>query len=234
MRKISNNKIGKSDPAGKTKAKGGEAGATRAAILDMMKRGGEFCASKMAPSLGVTPMAVRLQLYALEEEGLVIARSEAKGRGRPLKYWSLTQKAEGVFPDAHQALAVEMIKSVEELFGAEGLAKLIKKHGNMQRAAYGEKLESAKSVGERVKRLAKARADEGYMAEAKKQGRDWLLIENHCPICSAAKACTGLCAGELKVFSDVLGPDVKVVREEHILAGARRCAYRVRGKRQSK
>ncbi|WDI32167.1 transcriptional regulator [Hyphococcus flavus] len=230
MSKISNAKIGKSDKPRKTKANGAEAGATRAAILDMMKREGEQCASHMGPALGITPMAARLQLYALEEEGLVKARSEAQGRGRPLKYWSLTEKAANVFPDAHQSLAVEMIKSVEELFGAEGLAKLVKKHGNMQRAAYGEKLASAKTTAERVKRLAKARSDEGYMAEAKKDGRDWLLIENHCPICSAAKACTGLCAGELKVFSDVLGKDVKVEREEHILAGARRCAYRVRVK----
>jgi len=239
MSKISNATIKKADKsagASKSKAKqaraaevGNETGATRTAILDMLKREGELCASTIGQALGVTPMAARLQLYALEEEGLVAARSEAKGRGRPLKIWSLTEASARVFPDAHQSLAVEMIQSVEELFGAEGLQKFVKKHGDMQRAAYGEKLESAKTMGERVKRLAKARSDEGYMAEAQKDGRDWLLIENHCPICSAAKACTGLCAGELKVFSDVLGKGAKVTREEHILAGARRCAYRVRG-----
>ncbi|WP_428410024.1 helix-turn-helix transcriptional regulator [Hyphococcus sp.] len=215
-------------PASSKTASAAQTPATRDAILNMLKREGELCASQIGPALGVTPMAARLQLYALEAEGLVEARSEAKGRGRPLKIWSLTEASARVFPDAHQSLAVEMIQSVEELFGAEGLAKFVKKHGDMQRKAYGEKLAKAKTLGERVKGLAKARTDEGYMAEAKKDGRDWLLIENHCPICSAAKACTGLCAGELKVFSDVLGKDVKVTREEHILAGARRCAYRVK------
>jgi predicted ArsR family transcriptional regulator len=203
MQKIPNRPIGKTDamkkPA-KPKASS-ETGATRAAVLDLLKRNGELCASTLGPMLG-----------------------------RPLKYWSLTEASARVFPDAHQALAVEMIKSVEDLFGAEGLAKFVKKHGQMQRAAYGEKLATAKTLGERVKRLADARSAEGYMAEAQKDGRDWLLIENHCPICSAARACTGLCAGELKVFSDVLGKDVSVTREEHILSGARRCAYRVRGK----
>ncbi|WP_375203631.1 helix-turn-helix transcriptional regulator [Hyphococcus sp.] len=235
MSKISNTQIGKTDkPKRKGKAgasgtgSGTEAGATRAAVLDMLKREGALSASDIGPALGLTPMAARLQLYALEEEGLVASRSEAKGRGRPVKYWSLTEASSRVFPDAHQSLAVEMIQSVEELFGAEGLQKFIAKHGDMQRGVYGEKLSGAKTLGERVKRLAKARSDEGYMAEAKKDGRDWLLIENHCPICSAAKACTGLCAGELKVFSDVLGKGAKVTREEHILAGARRCAYRVK------
>jgi predicted ArsR family transcriptional regulator len=53
------------------------------------------------------------------------------------------------------------------------------------------------------------------------------LVENHCPICAAATACTGLCDGELDLFRQVLGPGVEVVREEHLLAGARRCAYRI-------
>ena len=225
MSKISKTAIKKSDAAGKA---GDAAPQTRHAVLDLLKREGEMSAAALGKALSVTPMAARLQLYGLEEEGLVEARSEAKGRGRPTLYWSLTEASARVFPDAHQSLAVEMIASVEELFGAEGLQKFVKKHGDMQRAAYGEKLKSAKTMGERVKRLARARSDEGYMAEAQKDGRDWLLIENHCPICYAAKACTGLCAGELKVFSDVLGKGAKVTREEHILSGARRCAYRVR------
>ena len=55
----------------------------------------------------------------------------------------------------------------------------------------------------------------------------FLLVENHCPICAAAVSCTGLCAKELEVFQAVLGVDVAVTRTEHIVAGARRCAYRV-------
>jgi predicted ArsR family transcriptional regulator len=200
---------------------------TRQAILDLLKRQGEQSASALGEALGVTPMAARLHLYELEGEGLVAARSVPEGRGRPVKYWSLTPQAAKVFPDAHQGLAVEMIKSVEELFGAAGLNKVIKKHGDLQRKAYGARLASAKTMAERVKRLARARSDEGYMAEARRDGRDWLLIENHCPICSAATACTGLCKNELKVFSDVLGKGASIAREEHILAGARRCVYRV-------
>lgn len=238
MSKISKAAIGKIDAAPQSNA-GLESGtgdasahsATRGVILDLLKREGEQSSSALAASLGVTPMAVRLHLYELEAEGIAAARSDRRGRGRPTKLWSLTDEAARLFPDAHQSLAVEMIKSVEELFGAEGLAKVVKKHGNMQRAAYSEKLKTARTLGERVKRLAAMRTGEGYMAEARRDGRDWLLVENHCPICSAARACSGLCAGELKVFSDVLGKDVKVEREEHILSGARRCAYRVRAKK---
>ncbi len=61
------------------------------------------------------------------------------------------------------------------------------------------------------------RTDEGYMAEVQQKTEgEFLLIENHCPICAAASACRGLCAKELEVFQSVLGSDVSVERTEHI------------------
>jgi predicted ArsR family transcriptional regulator len=66
------------------------------------------------------------------------------------------------------------------------------------------------------------------MAEVKKDGAGaWLLLEHHCPICSAAHACSSLCREELKLFQRVLGDEVRVERISHILAGEGRCAYRV-------
>ncbi|MES2724598.1 MAG: MarR family transcriptional regulator, partial [Pseudomonadota bacterium] len=56
----------------------------------------------------------------------------------------------------------------------------------------------------------------------------FLLVENHCPICAAAAACQGFCRAELMVFRAVLGPGVHIERTDHILAGARRCAYRIK------
>ena len=55
----------------------------------------------------------------------------------------------------------------------------------------------------------------------------FLLVENHCPICAAARACQGFCRSELEIFHRVLGPGCAVERLEHILAGSRRCAYRI-------
>ncbi len=52
-------------------------------------------------------------------------------------------------------------------------------------------------------------------------------MREHCPICAAAVACTGLCANELEVFQEVLGAEITIERTEHIVAGAPRCAYRV-------
>ncbi len=77
-------------------------------------------------------------------------------------------------------------------------------------------------------RLAELRSVEGYMAawSADADG-GFTLVENHCPICAAATACQGFCRAELEVFRAVLGDGVSVERTDYILAGARRCAYRI-------
>lgn len=201
--------------------------ASRNTVLDLIKRGGPQSAKALAESLGVTPMAVRLHLYELAEEGLVEETSKPQGRGRPTKIWSLTDAAARAFPDAHQGLALEMIDSIREMFGNEGLEKVIDRHSESQLTLYKAAMSGLTAPAARVKRLAELRSREGYMANAAEDGDDWLLIENHCPICSAAKACTQLCANELDVFQEALGSDLKVTREEHLLAGARRCVYRV-------
>ena len=79
----------------------------------------------------------------------------------------------------------------------------------------------------KVASLAAIRRREGYMAEWRRRDGGFVLIENHCPICAAATACQGLCRDELRLFREVLGPGVRVERSEHVLDGARRCAYRI-------
>jgi predicted ArsR family transcriptional regulator len=76
--------------------------------------------------------------------------------------------------------------------------------------------------------LAEIRREQGYMAECTKMpDGSILLAENHCPICVAASTCQGLCREELSMFRALLGDKARVERTDHILAGARRCAYRI-------
>jgi predicted ArsR family transcriptional regulator len=67
------------------------------------------------------------------------------------------------------------------------------------------------------------------MANVEKiDGEDaFIFIENNCPVCEAAKACSGICAKELEVFKSVLGPNIQTERSEHILKDAHRCTYKV-------
>ncbi len=197
-------------------------------ILSTLKRRGALGIPDIAKVLEVTVEAVRQQMAKLQAEGLVDAESRPAGRGRPTQIWRLTGAGHARFPDTHADMTVQMISAVISVFGEKGMDQLIGARENAMRASYTEAMRGARSLKARLERLAEIRSREGYMAEYRPEDDDsFLFIENHCPICTAARACTGFCRSELQLFDEVLGPDVRVSRVEHVLAGARRCAYRV-------
>lgn len=201
---------------------------TRRAIIHLLKQDGAMDAAQLADRLGLSAMAVRLHLYALQAERLVTYEEDPRPVGRPAKLWQLTPAADRIFPESYAELTLSLIGSINKIFGKAGLDQLLALRTRDQIAAYRKRITGSEPLGRRLKTLATIRTDEGYMANVKSQpGGAFLLVENHCPICAAARACTGLCAKELEVFQTVLGDDVEVTRTEHIVSGARRCAYRV-------
>lgn len=201
-------------------------GATR--VLYALKSAGPQSADALAHRLKVTVVAARQQLGRLLDKGLVAFEDRREGVGRPKRLWSLSEAGHARFPDSHAAMTVDLIRAIGAVFGDEGLDRVIEEREQAMRRIYAERLKPARSLSERAKLLAEQRAEEGYMAEVRRQSDGtMLLVENHCPVCVAAKACQGFCRSELALFRELLGPDATVEREEHILSGARRCAYRI-------
>lgn len=201
-------------------------------ILLLLKTRGPQTAADLGAALGTTGEAARQQLTKLASDGLVEARSEPKGVGRPAQVWHLTAAGHARFPDAHADLTVQLIGTIRTALGPEALDRLICAREEETARRYGAELEGATGLRERVEKLAAIRSREGYMAEWREDGGDLLLIENHCPICAAAAACQGFCRSELDVFRAALG-GASVEREEHIVGGDHRCVYRIRPVRRA-
>jgi predicted ArsR family transcriptional regulator len=201
----------------------------RKAILSLVKREGPVSAEDLAERVGVTAMAVRQHLYALLTDGLVAYQEQSKGRGRPVKLWRTTQKADAHFADSHAALTSDLIGQMRKAFGDRGLDKLLRFRTAEQEKLYRAEMGRKRSLKARVGALAKIREREGYMAEVRRDPEtgELLLVENHCPVCAAARVCTGLCREEIALFERALGDNVRVERLTHILAGAGRCTYRI-------
>jgi predicted ArsR family transcriptional regulator len=196
-------------------------------LLMLLKTRGPQTAADLAAALAVTSEAARQQLVKLADDGLVEATATPRGVGRPAQVWGLTDKGHARFPDAHAELTVGLLRAVRSELGEAALAKLIAARAAESLQGYQAALEGSANLGERVRRLAEARTREGYMAECQPAAGGYLLIENHCPICAAATACQGFCQAERDVFQKALGGGVSVERSEHIVAGDRRCTYRI-------
>ncbi|MDN0107728.1 helix-turn-helix transcriptional regulator [Yersinia rochesterensis] len=195
-------------------------------LLMLLKTRGPLQATDAGKILGTTGEAARQQFVKLAKDGLVVAVAQAKGVGRPIQLWQLTEAGNARFPDAHGELTVQLLRMVRTKLGEEALNLLIDTREQETRELYCEAMKGANSIDERVERLVAIRSQEGYMAECQTQADgSILLIENHCPICAAATSCQGFCRAELDVFREALQAPVE--RTEHILSGSRRCVYRV-------
>lgn len=195
-------------------------------ILMALKMHGALSSARLGEMLGTTGEAARQQLVKLAKDGLVAASDQPGPVGRPLQIWRLTAQAATRFPDTHAALTVQMLDIVRNTLGEEALDAIVAARETQTLASYGAAMEDRISLRDKVAALADIRSAEGYMAEWREEPDGTLvLMENHCPICAAAAVCQGFCRAELEVFQTVLGAEVR--RNEHMLAGARRCAYTI-------
>ncbi|KFF26606.1 helix-turn-helix transcriptional regulator [Chryseobacterium vrystaatense] len=198
-------------------------------ILMFLKMRGEATSLSISKELSITKEGARKHLLNLAEEGLIRSVSKSEGVGRPSTYYTLTEKGLAQFPDSHADVTVQILRSVKNLLGENALDLLINDREKNTYERYEKALVKADSIEERLDVLVKVRSEEGYMAEWTKEGTDYFLIENHCPICAAAAECQGFCRAELSNFRNLIGNEYQVERVNHILSGGQRCVYKISG-----
>lgn len=197
-------------------------------VLMLLKMHGAMTSGALGERLRTSGEAARQQLMRLAEDGLVEARAQSRGVGRPQQHWQLTQRAQDRFPDTHAALTVQLLDIVRAQMGEAAIDTIIAAREQATLALYRAHIEGARSLREKLERLAAIRSAEGYMAGVvEDDDGNLLLVENHCPICAAATACQNFCRSEKAVFEAALADEAHIERLEHIVSGARRCAYKV-------
>jgi predicted ArsR family transcriptional regulator len=193
--------------------------AERPRTLDLLKIHGPANVPGLARRLGVNPNAVRQQLEALHREGLVAVKTARRGVGRPTQLWSLTAKAEALFPQAYGAMAVDLMRRLREIDGEDKIAKLFARRTKDLLKEYRKRL-AGRGEADRFRELARIRDKEGYMARPTRDG----LTEHHCPIAALAKEFPVLCTYEKLLFEAALG--MKVERTQHLASGDEACVYK--------
>lgn len=197
-------------------------------IIERLKRAESATAPELAAEFGLTDTAIRQHLEALEIAELVErVVAPSTGRGRPPVHWRLAPAASSLFADRHSDLTVDLIASIRTALGEDALQQVVRTRAERQLANYLAQIEGAATVTEKVHRIAELRNAEGYLAEAIDGEGEVTLVEHHCPIRGAADSCAGLCTAELELFQKAVGPEATVAREQHLLDGGQRCAYRI-------
>ena len=198
-------------------------------ILHRLKTRGPQSVKILSKQLDMTTMGVRQHLSELETKGLVVqTQEERQTRGRPVHLWKLSAAGHGRFPDTHSQTTLELIDVIRSSLGEDKLHELIDSRSRVIESNYKAQLEAASpDLQQQIECLANLRSEEGYMAEVRLLPDGWMLIENHCPICSAATSCQQFCKSELDIFQRLFAGKATVTRTDHLLSGARRCAYKI-------
>jgi len=199
---------------------------TRERILMLLKTGGRLNAGSLSSELGLTEMAIRRHMYALENEGSVNIVSVRQAMGRPLHAYELTAEADELFPKNYHMLALDLLG---ELADDPDTAALIDRMFDGRKNKLLERYEprmAGKSLEQKVSELAAIQNAGGYMAEVELQSDgSYMLYEYNCPITQVAGKYLQACKCELSLFKSLL--DVPVERTECLAKGGGKCSYHI-------
>jgi DeoR family suf operon transcriptional repressor len=197
--------------------------ATRQELILRLKRVGEARAETLATALGVTVSAVRQQLEALTEDGLVTYREERSGRGRPKHLYRLTRRAEAFFPKAYGVLTNELLGYVTE--ADPQLVDEIFERRRQRRAEQAKARLAGKDFAARVEEMARILDEDGYLADFESlPDGTYRITEHNCAVLDVAERYGKACSSEIAFLRDAL-PDARIERVSHMIAGAHSCAY---------
>jgi len=181
---------------------------TKDRLLNLLKKETEMTVSQMALSLDITEMAVRKHLNILERDAFIHVSEIKQPMGRPVQSFSLTPKADTLFPKNYDHLTLDFLNDLQEIQGNDIINFLFEKREKRLVNKYLGYMEEEFSNEQMVEVLKKIQIDKGYMADVVKiNDNQFELIEYHCPIFEVAKNFKQACHCETNMFKEVLQAD---------------------------
>jgi predicted ArsR family transcriptional regulator len=180
---------------------------TRMEVLEFLRRKQAASAEVISAQLGITPNAVRQHLAALEKDGLVKSEPVQGKRGRPSLMFSLTDKADSVFPKRYGQLASMVLNELAEMGGAALLDEVFERVA-ARHAAPIEKQVTGMSFEGKLERVMESIRRAGTLAEQEETGDGVRVTIHNCPFRNTALKYPQVCTITPRLFVKVLGAQV--------------------------
>lgn len=197
----------------------------RLQIVNKLKRSQGLPVAELAAALGMSYMGVKQHCVDLHKDGYLDTWRRPKPVGRPEMLYRLTHRAHELFPQASNAITVDLLEAASKLYGATAAEKLLYTIFQKKTELYAAKLKGD-TLFARAKWLARFRDNEGYMSDLEGNGA-LRIIEHHSPILDLLRAFPIVARLEGEMFQRVLR--VSVTREESSVSGLYRCIFHLGG-----
>lgn len=196
-------------------------------ILRLIQQRGPQSIKSLEAELGVTTNAVREQIQNLLADGLILAEKERRATGRPAYVYSLTEKAQRLFPQAYDMLLKLLIEEIVQREGADNTQQLLN--------AVGERMADGMTSGgkstdlrEQLESITTALARQGMPITILEQDEAVTLHSWSCPYISLARETEGVCQMEQHMLERALGTRVTI--DERLIDGHAHCRFMVHPK----
>ncbi|MFZ0215453.1 MAG: helix-turn-helix domain-containing protein [Candidatus Dormiibacterota bacterium] len=154
-------------------------------LLEFLRRHRAASAETIAGELGITANAVRQHLTNLERDGLVRSVPVRHKRGRPSLDFSLTDRADGVFPKRYGQLASMVLAEIQEMAGPEALDEVFRRIALRHGEAMAPSMEGLDFDG-KLDRLLHWINRAGTLAEAEETADGIRISIHNCPFRNTA------------------------------------------------
>jgi predicted ArsR family transcriptional regulator len=181
-------------------------------ILELLRRK-PLSAEGISCELGITPNAVRQHLTNLERDGLVRSEPQRAKRGRPALLFSLTERADSVFPKRYGQLASMVLQEVRELGGEPMLDEIFKRLAERHASEIEPQLED-KDFEARLQKVVAWIGRAGTLAEAQPADEGVRVVIHNCPFRATALKFPQVCTITPHLLTQLL--DVPVSQEMSI------------------
>lgn len=204
-------------------------GATRRKILNTLKKSDGLTADQLAMLLGITSMAVRKHLAALERDDLIESRVERRSVGRPANVYSLSPEADDFFPKQYDIILTDLLSDLARIDGEQKVDLLLERRADRTMDFLRARVARITDLEERVAALAEGMDELGYLAVCEKVDDSTFYIKQYnCAINRVATSFPCACDHEAEMFRQLLDADVE--RSSHVLAGDHLCCYIIRAR----
>jgi predicted ArsR family transcriptional regulator len=205
---------------------------TRGRIVTLLQDGG-LTADDIASHLGLTRSAIRVQMTAMERDGVVRRVGKRPGTTRPSHVFELTPEVEQLLSKAYMPLLTHLVGVFAEALPAAQVEALLR--------LTGKRLAGELSRAKRVTGTVRARAavaseilNEHLGAMTHVEGDGGIVIRGGgCPLAALTGKHPGVCLAMETVVAEIIGAPIHECCDR---AGRPRCCFEVhrgRGRRSA-
>jgi predicted ArsR family transcriptional regulator len=197
---------------------------TRGRIVDLLQSGGST-AEDLASRLGVSKSAVRVQLTAMERDGVVVRTGKRPGTTRPSYIFELTPESRRFLSKAYLPVLTELVGELEASLPPDQLHSILRRTG--KRLAVGLAA-GRKAAGDLRARVAKAselmNTQLGAHTHVERNGH-YVIRGSACPLAALTSQHPAVCLAVRSWLAEIIGAPVHECCER---SSQPRCRFEIR------